>query len=468
MAFTYNFPWHEDGPDVGFGTLKEPMPAVHITALSPRPWALTGDENWTDPWGKVIDANNGNQSTVWLPATGSSGASAFDVIDFPAPLAQENGTNSFWPSPGALSPHYHTYEFNRTDYKCYKFRLFGNNNPVQDKFAGLGQNVKTDGGALTTRFIIPSVTKKLGFWIYSDIGIAANTLSLKFRRVVDEGTPATPWEEWIITQTVPAATWTFIIIDFVANPPVGGWVTPPNLYHQDKDGNAIEGMYYSQINIATKIILNNPANIFYITGGRLIIDETPVEGDEIWGEGGCNLNELVERAANNTVDLEIPSSKIELDTFTRSATSTNDLLTKITAQWLTDYFNNEPQLITFKNNVTAFGLREATVDFFTFNDETQVRNVLEFWGRRKSNYWQTVKFKAFLHGLQILPFDNIVFRMDDIIYVDFNIIGMVTSVTYSPDDFSTEIEVMLAVKTGLRRMHEDFWREHSVLEPSFA
>ena len=477
MAYTYNFPWQSDGPSVWSDGRKELMPTTHFFPFSPRPYipygpiaSETRHANWTDPWGKDVDIYN-YLYNLGAPYENPYLGSLVTIEDFPEPLEEEEGTNSYWPAPGALTPAYHVYKFNEEANKCFKF-FFEDGGGSEEVFNCYFGEL-TAGGPSRPSSLIPSTTKKMGFWAYPTRNVTSGQLLV---RIYLEYPPVghSGFETFTINQNLIANQWNWCYIDFEETPPSQGWFLATDggssEWMEDNTNTEISGLYFGRVAFGT---VDDPLGggldtSIYITGGRLIFGGSEEEApDGPWGEGGCAGNIDVTRADNATVGQQITSAKLELDSLLKSSTSTNDLLTKITAKWLTDYFNNEPQLITFKNNIAAFGLQEEEIDFFTFNDESQVRNVLEFWGRRKSNYWQTVTFKAFLHGLELLPFDTVAFRLDDIIHIEYNVIGMVTAMTYNPEDFSTEIEVTLAVKPGGRLPSDDFWREHSVIDPSF-
>ena len=280
---TYEYPWKEDGPIAWSDGTMESAPSAEWLEFSPRPWVEGGGDSighWTDPWGNDLETGNdgnGEFSGSGLPYTAwrENGVTANEIdcslADFPAALAEESGENPEWPSPGALTPHYHAYVFNKSSCKCYKFHI--QTGADANDFV-TSCDVRIAGEASTPLRVIPSTTQKLGFWAYSDKVLASGKLSVVFMNAY-AGEGAMQNETWIINTALAANAWTWVEIDLVANPPVGGWATPSDFadpFYEDKDAGEISGLYYDAIKLTLLSAVAENTNL-YITGGRLIFNE---------------------------------------------------------------------------------------------------------------------------------------------------------------------------------------------------
>jgi hypothetical protein len=483
-----NYPWPYDGSKVWNDGRRATFNPTYFYPFYPWPnggelgaykFQISGD-------GEDILIRDIPEQTYSISPVGTDffNPYALKIFDLPTRLAcaltetgipslpgDEEEENSYWPD-GVFQHYYfpgstHLFKFFVGITSTGGNRIFRCEAP---SFVAESENPDLSSPVL----FMPGEAQKIGFWIYSNKAIDSGKLQLSFSpkdfggnlRYLNGQTELSAAYTFTVNTAIVINTWTFIEVPLTNKGiyVVGEFGYP---HYVRQDGTEAPGFYYEAFELSWNGLIST-STTFYITGGRLMDFSAPLDGSPIWGDGGCSGLIDVDRGPNSRVDFELTSDKLELDSLLKGATSTNDILTKITAEWLADYFNAEPQITTFKNNISSLGLREETIPFFTFNSEAPVKNVLEFWGKRKSNYWQTAKCKVFLHGLQLLPFDSVVFRLSDISHFDFNIIGVVTSVTYDPSDFSTELEIQLGVKTGQRQNSPDYWREHSVTEPTFA
>lgn len=299
---TYQFAWYSDGPemrgaDSGQGEY-EPMPPVHFWPFSPRPWVFNRQDGsadfyrWTDPWGKIIEVRS-NFTDNWAAPydLDQNGDGVVSLEDFPAALAEETGDNPEWPSPGALSPHYHSYTFNESANKCYKFNIktsaiAGTLFTAQNTFQ---PGVYTSGGENDpyTNSFIPASATKLGFWVYSDEAVASGKIKIVIEAVASNGGD---WE-FTITQALTADAWNWVEFDLAANPPSGGYITGSgDNYLEKTTGDPLSGVYWVDMRIDLLSAFATETNI-YITGGRLFFNDyeslstgTP---DEPFSEATC-------------------------------------------------------------------------------------------------------------------------------------------------------------------------------------
>jgi hypothetical protein len=282
---TYAYPWFTDGPLVSDWPNQQPLHPTHFHPFSPRPWTYIGTLSgtdyyeWIDPWGVQVLASSAaifGWAAPW--DLDQLGDGEVELVDLPAGLAIETGKNSFWPTnTAALDPPYHDLEFNKPDHKCYRFniktsaeagRLFTSYNLEVGVDTGYPDKTGLDD------MTIPREAKGMGFWVMSDETIPAG--KLRFTFVSDYW--ASPYQITYGTE-IPADTWHFVYLDFVANPPAEAFYTGTDagrLYPwKDKDGNEIVGFDWDEFGID----LTGPVSIetnLYVTGGRLIFDEYSV------------------------------------------------------------------------------------------------------------------------------------------------------------------------------------------------
>lgn len=88
-------------------------------------------------------------------------------------------------------------------------------------------------------------------------------------------------------------------------------------------------------------------------------------------------------------------------------TSTENLYTRLIADWKKDYSGREDTELTYiyQNNVDSFGLNELKKEITIYNIKDFVTRTLDFWGYRYSNIWRTLSCNVTLKGIELESFD---------------------------------------------------------------
>ena len=95
-------------------------------------------------------------------------------------------------------------------------------------------------------------------------------------------------------------------------------------------------------------------------------------------------------------------------------TVTEDIVTKMKINWrisnapdneyTPDKDRNQKYMI-LRHNVARYGLQEQDYDWYIFNQPDIILKMATFWLIRLSNAWKRVKFRTFLHKLNLEAFD---------------------------------------------------------------
>lgn len=104
--------------------------------------------------------------------------------------------------------------------------------------------------------------------------------------------------------------------------------------------------------------------------------------------------------------LSLTDSDIEQASIEFSATKIEDIVTELEAHYKLTYAPSDPSyVLLFKNNVSLFGLKKQSYDFFIYTDQALVQKSLIFWGNRYSNQWKEVSLKGYLKCVLLDIFD---------------------------------------------------------------
>lgn len=146
------------------------------------------------------------------------------------------------------------------------------------------------------------------------------------------------------------------------------------------------------------------------------------------------------------IDDIITEADVENNSLSLEHTTTEDLVTKLVANWKFDYAQDEDVKTILRFNVGRYGLKEKEYDFFIYNNEDMVRQASLFWIIRKAQVWRRVKFTTPIHKLQLETFDNI-----EVVFNDFssnNILAHIEKASYNSNDFSISFECWTPVRSG--------------------
>jgi len=155
-------------------------------------------------------------------------------------------------------------------------------------------------------------------------------------------------------------------------------------------------------------------------------------------------------------DLTITISDIELGTVETSMIDTEDLVTKLVAEYTISYAETEPNKIIVRNNVSKYGTKEDTFDWFIYNGADIVYHAATFWAIRLSTSWKKISFKGFLPLLRLETFDTVTLNLPG--YVASGAVkAVVEKATYDSDSHSVAVECLVPVASGTMTQHPLFW-----------
>lgn len=138
---------------------------------------------------------------------------------------------------------------------------------------------------------------------------------------------------------------------------------------------------------------------------------------------------------------------IESGTLVVTGTTTEDIVTKIKANWKPDQ-EQDDYLIVFRFNVAKYGVQEEDHTFFIYNIQQLVEKSLQFWMIRKANIWKKIRFSTFLTKLKVETYDTIRMSLTPGIISNSDVDGIVESVQYDSDNNRIDLTVWLPIRFG--------------------
>lgn len=131
-----------------------------------------------------------------------------------------------------------------------------------------------------------------------------------------------------------------------------------------------------------------------------------------------------------------------------------DIVTKLVAQWTDDYSLASPHTITIRNNGSKYGIRERVIDFYIYNIGELVVKSSTFWLIRLSNVWKYIGFDAYIDKLALQAFDSIKFDFNVNYLANSDIVGEIERTTYNLENQTINIEAKLPVRFGEMEKYE--------------
>lgn len=158
----------------------------------------------------------------------------------------------------------------------------------------------------------------------------------------------------------------------------------------------------------------------------------------------------------------LPADPVVHETITKSAmihntfeifhTDTEDLETKVTIDWRTDYEKPEPNKWIAAHNVGKYGVQKGDYDYFTFNILELVRKSGTFWLIRKSNTWRKIRFDVPLRYARLETFDCI--EVDHPALSDDPVKCIIEEASFDTEGFKIHIEAWTPIKSGSRTPYD--------------
>lgn len=144
----------------------------------------------------------------------------------------------------------------------------------------------------------------------------------------------------------------------------------------------------------------------------------------------------------------ITETDIDLNSIEVSYTSTEDLITKFTAEWKPDYSQAQPNKIIYRNNIARYGTVEDSFNFFAYNIQACVQKMMEFWLIRKSNTFKRISFRTFLTKLRIETWDTILLDFNNGLVANSPVPAIVESAKFDTSNWKLVITAWVPVRAG--------------------
>lgn len=144
----------------------------------------------------------------------------------------------------------------------------------------------------------------------------------------------------------------------------------------------------------------------------------------------------------------ISEDDIDNKSFVMFTTSTEDLVTKLVAEWKYDYSHDESNKIIMRYNVPKYGTKERVFNFFIYNNADLVIKSATFWLIRYANIWKKFRCKVGLHKLKLETFDHVTLDMDNKYVANVAINCQVEKAGYDPSDYTITLEAWTPVRLG--------------------
>lgn len=98
----------------------------------------------------------------------------------------------------------------------------------------------------------------------------------------------------------------------------------------------------------------------------------------------------------------------------------------------------------YRENIDIFGTVPREERIYIYNNQRSVWQTLKFWGHRFSNVWKKIKFKTFMPGLLLQPFDCITINLPQFIAQ----YAYVERISFNPESYEVIIEAWTPILAG--------------------
>lgn len=122
------------------------------------------------------------------------------------------------------------------------------------------------------------------------------------------------------------------------------------------------------------------------------------------------------------------------------------IVTKIVAEWKNDYAKSENNKVIARYNVSKYGLREQSYDFFIYDDVNLVEKAVRFWIIRKGNIWKKLNCDVPLDMLAVETLDSVTLSSSHL--ANANVTGIVESAILDSDNLIIRMAIWSPVRLG--------------------
>jgi len=148
-----------------------------------------------------------------------------------------------------------------------------------------------------------------------------------------------------------------------------------------------------------------------------------------------------------------------------SLTNTEDLITKMRVKWRTSWAPGETdqerdsseKWMILRHNINRYGTHEEEFDWYAFNQPDTILKCATFWLIRKSCTWKKIKFKTFLHKLNLETFDCVNLNFAGGYVASSAVKAIVLKANYNSADNLIDFECLVPVKAGEMQKSRYYW-----------
>lgn len=156
----------------------------------------------------------------------------------------------------------------------------------------------------------------------------------------------------------------------------------------------------------------------------------------------------------------ITESVIDHESLRLSHTPSEDIVTKLRAEWRPSYDYDEPAVVTVRYNTQKYGVHEQTFDFYIYNIASLVVKSAQFWAIRLGNTWKKVNFSCSLDLLNVETFDCVLFNLPGY-YANGAVKALVEESTYDSGSNTINMQLWLPVRAGTMTKYDFAWPKNA-------
>jgi hypothetical protein len=134
-----------------------------------------------------------------------------------------------------------------------------------------------------------------------------------------------------------------------------------------------------------------------------------------------------------------------LEVFT---TETEELTTKLIAEWKPNYQMNNHNLIITKYNISYYGVQLKRVNWFIYNMQQLVQKGATFWLIREANTFKKVKFRTPLHKLRLETLDTVRLDFGNGIIANSAVDCVIEEANFNSSSYEIEFTCWVPVRVG--------------------
>jgi len=184
----------------------------------------------------------------------------------------------------------------------------------------------------------------------------------------------------------------------------------------------------------------------------------------LWITGGVFYIKYLpeEPAAVDTITVSDIDAESGVDV---SLTNTEDLITKMRVKWRISWAPGETdqerdsseKWMILRHNINRYGTHEEEFVWYAYNQPDTILKCATFWLIRKSCTWKKVKFKTFLHKLNLETFDCVNLNFAGGYVASGAVKAMVLKANYNSADNLIDFECLVPVKAGEMEKSRYYW-----------